>query len=56
MCLLYVDGRGFRNLVTYLVNNKFGELGHNAHWRALASRVILNVHCFITFHNTCDYK
>ena len=42
----------------YLANIKFGGLDPNANWQTinLVNRVILSVHCFMTFDDTRDHK
>ena len=42
----------------YLVNNKFGELEHDANWQtfSLAKRMILSVDCWTNNHNNRDYN
>ena len=56
-CILCVHG-------VYHMHGIFGEQISLANWDlmhfgghfSLANRMIFSVHCFMTLHNTCDYK
>ena len=50
-----------RNIASYCIHVAVYLAISLANWYiggyfSLANRVILSVHCFMTFHNTCDYK